>query len=166
MDFFYGIAGVVLGIFLNELIRRNNRTENLNDQIFNRRLEEYIELHDLLVNQYQIILELFDNFNEFNDEQKLEIISDVIFPIVIFNDKKSFFLSEELIVQTSTLFMGIENIQEADIEKTSEKISIDYDKTIDMIKNESGIKKVNKNFKKILKYNHKSDIIKYYKTKK
>lgn len=166
MDFLYAIAGVVLGVILNEFIRRNNRTEILNNQIFNRRLEEYIKLHDLLVNQYQMVLDLLDNFSDFNDEEKLEIISNIILPIVTFNDKKSFFLSEELILQTSTLFMGIEDSKDSDLEKLKIKIGNDYQKTMEMIKNESGIKKVNKNFKSILKYKHNSPIIEYYKKQK
>lgn len=162
MEAIIGIFGIIVGILVSEVIRWTNRIEILNNQIFQERLKDYINLFNLMQESYNQILQLFDSFEKISEEEREEIISKIIFPIVEFGDLNSFFISEELLVQCSTLFMGVEEISLKNIEEISKKYIADYKLTIEMIKNESGINILNKNYKNIFGYKHKSKMITHY----
>lgn len=110
LEFLIGIGGIVIGILLNELIRRMNRIEELNKQIFNKRMDEYIALHALMNKQYSLLGEMIESLEDYSQDERNKMSSTLIFPIAQFNDR-SFFISEELAVQTTSLFMGVEDVE-------------------------------------------------------
>ena len=76
------------------------------------------------------------------------------------------FLSEELCVQCGAAFLGFEDLSKSDCEKYLIDLQTEYRTVNDMIKNESGLSRLNKNMRNIIKYKHNSPIITYYKEQK
>ena len=48
-----GVLGVLVGIFVNELLRRNRRIEDYSTKIFEKRLQVYEELYSKLHECYE-----------------------------------------------------------------------------------------------------------------
>ena len=162
MEILTGLIGIVIGIFLTELIRRTNRIESLNNQIFNERLKAFIDLYRFMQNTYVQVTEIIDNINKYGQEAWTEIVSDMIFTIVKFTDKNGFLISEPLKIQCCTLYMGLEDMDQESIKNYKSQLQENHKNTIIMIQNESGINQINKKIKKILRYNHESSVIEYY----
>lgn len=161
LEFLIGIGGIVIGILFNELIRRMNRIEELNKQIFNKRMDEYIALHALMNKQYSLLGEMIESLEDYSQDERNKMSSILIFPIAQFNDR-SFFISEELAVQTTSLFMGVEDVEIKELSEYEKKIGQAFKNTMQMIKNESGVARVNEKYKRMFNYHHKSDILDYY----
>lgn len=148
---FSGIGGVILGIFLTEIIRRLNRVEQFNNQIFNRRLEEYIALYDLLLEQNKKVIYIFDNFDSLDPKEKEAIISSIFSLVNEFNDADALFISGELALQTTFLYIKIDYNKAGNVRRKRLRFNMEFRKIVEMIKAESGIKKVNKNFQKFFR---------------
>ena len=162
MEVVIGLLGIVIGIVLAEFIRRTNRIESLNNQIFNERLKAFIDLYRLMQDTYVDVNEYIDNFKKYDQELWTEMVSNTIFSIVVFTDQNGFLISEQLKLQCCTLYMGLEDIDIKSIDSYRTELQEKHKNTIMMIQNESGINRINKKLKEIIRFNHKSPVIEYY----
>ena len=161
-----GIVGVVIGILLNEMVRRVNRKELFSEIVFNKRLEAYEYLLELIDEGQSVCCEIIDN-PKLTGEQKHEMVSNMILPICEWGDKKRLYLDEEIAVHCMTLFMGIEDVDFSNKESKEDylkKYNTNLIKARKMIYEDSGVAKTNKLFKSINKPKIDSDVIDYLRT--
>jgi len=162
MEIIIGLGGIVLGIILNELVRRRSRIESFNSQVFNERLEKFNELFMLLHKTHDDATQFLESFDKYTEEEWWEVSNLLIFGLVTFGDESGFFISDELKVHCSTLYMGIEDINSETLEKYRDELLQKHKSTIEMVLNESGVNRINKSMRKIIGFKHKSPVIRYY----
>lgn len=163
MDYI-SIATFIFGFIIAELIRRWNRAETFNSCIFNTRLKVYCDLFSLIANVYSEMTEFIETAKKDSDSYGTEIEEihfSIVEPLLRFIDENALFLSEELCIQCSAMFM-CNAWEDGDWLRYSENIMKQNKNAVEMIKVESGMSYLNKSMKKIIKYSHNSPIISYY----
>jgi len=160
-----GLIGILLGIFVSEFIRRKNRIETYSNAVFEKRLNAYEGLFQLINESQSIGNEVINNLDYSEDERK-DIWTQVILKVGNYCDNNALYLNEDIIVHSMASLMGIEEIAEInDINKKDNAIKMFEKSTRDakiMIKKETGLSEIEKVYKKISKANPKSDIINYF----
>ena len=96
------ILTFLAGYFISELLRRWNRIESYNSQIFSKRLDVYCKLYSLWNKAYCDVIDFIENLKESKQEyeHKQDIHTEIfvlIRPFLLYLDESSLFLSEELI---------------------------------------------------------------------
>lgn len=154
------------GYIISEIIRRMNRAENFNTQIFNKRLDIFSELYCIWNNTYENVSNFFHDIldNKFTSdidlhEEQLRIVE----PLLKFLDEKALFFSQELCVQCGAAFLRPDEYTEETCQKYLELIQEQNKIVTKMIRDESGLTMLNKNIKGIIGYRHKSELITYFK---
>ena len=159
------IASLLLGVALNEWIRRSNRIESYSVAIFKKRLGIYEELWKKIVEAKDVAEEVIEN-TALTAEQRHELISTVVLGIAGFCDENIFYLNEEVTLQCCGLFMGVEDIQgEANIAKKKKLVARyrdGYQQTLEIIRAEAGLKRINELFRTVTKAEYSSDMIEYF----
>jgi len=107
-----GIVGVIVGVLLNEFMRRRNRRELYAPKIFEKRLAAYEGLIEQIHHGSKVAEEVIEN-NELTQEQRHDLISVVVHGMIEFAEKHHLYLDEELTVHCMALFMGVEDIYDA-----------------------------------------------------
>ncbi len=160
-----GLIGVLLGIVLNEKLRRRNRIENYSTSVFEKRLNLYEELYKHVSDYSQVANEVIDN-KQLTKEQRLDMVSAAILTVAEFCDEHELYLDDELTLHCCTVLMDVEDIQDIDdrgereqeVKRFHESLRL----TKGMIRKEAGIADINKLFKKVIKPKHSSATIEYY----
>lgn len=165
MEYIISLITFFAGFIISELIRRSNRAETFNAQIFNKRLDMFCELYYLWNNTYEEIHTYIESIIEETFPANItpeEYHFQIVEPLLHLLDENSLFFSEELCVHCGASLMGPEDYSISSCKEYLTDLS-ETSKTVkEMIKNESGLTMLNKNIKTIIKYKHKSDIITYY----
>lgn len=164
-----GLLGVLIGIFLNEILRRRNRIENYATRVFDKRLEIYEGLYARVSASGEVAADVIEN-PKYSPEQRHEIVSAAIHEIAGWCDRHDMYINVELAVHCTPLLMGVEEIH-AVIDSDEKKNRIaqfreDLRNAKKMIRKEAGIQDIEKMFSSITKPNHTSPIIDYYREKK
>jgi hypothetical protein len=161
-----GILGILIGILLNEYLRRKNRIENYSQKIFEKRFEVYEKLYEMVRKAYLAIndyiieesLPFEERFNGAYDEGA---------KVIHYCTENQFYLSEELVVLIGSAIVNTSTIFESDDEKVIEEETVRFRLDIRdiqvMILKESGIYEINKHFKSIGKVKYKGQVIDFYK---
>lgn len=157
-----GIFGTILGAGLNEFLRRNRRIESHMGHVFDKRIEKYEELMALLQRGYEVASDVMKN-SDYSPKQRHELISDVIFRIARFTEDNELYIDPELAPHCVATFMGAEDVLDIDDQREQELrrlcVRDNYVNTKRMIREESGIDKIDKLFKTIAKPRISSAII-------
>lgn len=160
-----GLIGIIVGITINEYIRRKNRIENFSSHTFEKRLAVYEEFFKKIQEALSIHLNLFEDIN-LSNEEKNDIAVTSGLSVLEFCDNNKFYLNEEITVHCGAVFVGVSDFfQEMNESKKSEikkKFFEGISDLNEMIKKESGIEQIDKLFRSITKAKHQSDIIDYY----
>lgn len=160
-----GLLGVIIGLFANEYFRRKGRIESYSSQIFNKRIKLYEILYNKVCNCSSIFADIFIT-DKHPMEKREEIVSEAIFDIAKFCDKNSFYIDERITLQSMSILIGVEGINDIQDQKDKEKeIKLAWKNLRDtkkMIRKESGISELDKLFQSITRAKHKSPIISYY----
>jgi hypothetical protein len=146
-----GIAGLIMGVLLNEFLRRRNRRELYAPKIFEKRLAIYEGLAERVQLGSEIAQEIIED-DSLTPEQRHELISAPIMEIARYCDKNSLYIDTELTVHCGALFMSTEDIHDADPEEKEHLISAYYHmrkEALRMIAEDSGVAEINRLFKKI-----------------
>jgi hypothetical protein len=146
-----GIIGVLVGIVLNEYLRRQNRIEQYSRVVFEKRLAAYEALADLINAGSSVASEVIDN-PKFTKEERHALISSAIFPLAGFADKEQLYIDEELGAHCTALFMGVEDIHDAKEHEKEELLKNFYSmrsETYRMIREDSGVARINALFRSI-----------------
>jgi hypothetical protein len=164
-----GLFGLLLGIAINETLRRGNRIENYAAQVFDKRLKIHEELYALVSVVGEPAKDVIENPN-YSSKQRHGIVSAVIHEIANWCDKNEMYLSVELTLLCTPLLMGVEEIY--DTEDSDEKQDLvtqfldNLHNAKKMIRKESGIEDIEKMFSSITKPKHTSPIVAYYRKRK
>lgn len=164
-----GLLGLLVGILANEWIRRNNRIENYAQKTFEKRLEIYEVLFQL-VNAGGDAASKVIKDSSLSYEERFEMINAAIIDIIQWCDEHSLYLEEEITLQCATLFMGIEDIpgmtDEAEQAERLDGFHHQLRYTKQMLKKASGIQDVNKSFKLMTKAKFRSPVLDYFNQQK
>ena len=164
-----GLVGVLLGIVINEVLRRRNRIENYATRIFDKRLEIFEELYARVSAAGEIGIDVIEN-PKYSPEQRHEIVSVAIHEIAGWCDKNDMYISVELTLLCTPLLMSIEEIH--DVQDSNEKQSLikqfreELRNAKKMIRKEAGIEDIERMFSSITKPKYTGPIIDYYRKKK
>ncbi len=155
------------GFIISEIIRRFNRAETFNIQVFNKRLEVYCGLYSKWTKTYNKMTEFVQNIEGHNDIETLNKKHYQISLLLLnYLDDNALFISEELSVHCCAALLGFDDFSKDDCENYLNELQTQNKIVTEMIKNESGLNMLNKNIRSIVKYKHKSEIISYYTQKK
>lgn len=164
-----GLLGVLVGILINEMLRRRNRIESYATKVFDKRLEIYEGLYLRVTAASEIATDVIEN-PEYSPQQRHEIVSAGIHEIAGWCDKYDMYVNPELAIHCTPLLMGVEEIY--DIEDADEKkdriaqFREEIGNAKKMIRKEAGIADIEKAFSSITKPKHTSPIIDFYRMKK
>jgi hypothetical protein len=84
-----GILGVLVGILVNEAIRRHRRIEDYSANIFEKRLQVYEQLYSKLDECHEAANSVRNG--DHPAEQRDQIMSTFVFPLLEFMDKNSLY---------------------------------------------------------------------------
>ncbi|MET3526476.1 hypothetical protein [Phenylobacterium koreense] len=159
---FVGVLGVVLGVVVNEMLRRRNRIESYSARVFDRRLAIYEELSAKMVAARSVANDVMTN-PIYSGEERHEIMSCVILDMAGFADKNALFIDSDLSAHCVAAFMGAEDVFEMPIGAEREEAKRAFwamDANAQrMIREDSGVAEISKLFKKINKPTLSSPII-------
>lgn len=160
-----GLVGIILGIILNEILRKRNRIENYSARIFDKRIEIYEELFHRVNTCLEIANKVIDK-ESLTKEERLNMISFGVHNIAGFCDDNEFYINEELTVHCIAFLMGVEDIyyikDAAEKKKEVERFNKNFIRAKKMIRKEAGLANLDRLFKSIIKPKHSSEIIDYY----
>jgi len=164
-----GLVGVLLGIVLNEQLRRRNRIENYSTSVFERRLSLYEELFRHVRMYSEVAINVIEN-DELSKEQRHEAVSIAIQEVARFCHEHELYISEEIALHCVPVLMGVEEIYYIN-DKDEKKREIKYFNNNllaakRMIRKEAGIADLDKLYRSITKPKHSSPIIEYFREKK
>lgn len=163
-----GIFGVGVGVLLNEFMRRRNRRELYAPKIFEKRLEAYEGLIEQINQGSKVASEVIEN-DDFTQEERHECISVVVHGMANFTEKNRLYLDEDLVVHCMALFMGVEDIYDANESDKQDSLGHYYDmrkEALRMATEDSGVAEINRLFKVINKPQIDGELIQYYRNLK
>lgn len=164
-----GIAGVLLGVLLNEFFRRRSRIEIYSKEVFEKRLRVYEELYEKMEGGFLIASDVIENPSH-SKKERHAIWSTVVMDIATFTDDNGLYLNENLIVHCMMTVIGVEDIyyikDPKEKEEELQKFRKGYADAKRMIKKETGLEELDKLFGSISKAKHDSDYISYYQRRK
>lgn len=163
-----GIVGVVVGVLLNELMRRRNRRELYAPRIFEKRLTAYEGLIEQIDQGSKVAKEVIES-DDLSEEQRHDAISVVVLEMAEFTEKNRLYLDEDLIVHCVGLFMGVEDIHDAS-EEDGQKLRDQYrhmrKEAFRMAVEDSGVAEINRLFKAINTPKIDGALIRYFRAAK
>lgn len=154
------------GYLISEIIRRINRAESFNTQIFNKRLDVFSELYSTWNRAYMDVSTFIEAIinGEFSENDDLDGTHFILVsPLLKLLDEKALFFSQELCVHCGAALLCPDDYSEESCKAYLERIKKQNKIVTNMIRDESGLTMLNKNIKGIIKYKHKSDIITRFK---
>jgi len=158
-----GILGTLSGIFISEYFRRKNREALFSDVIFKKRLNIYEELFkrlNIIRSQAGKVMEGRD----LSKKKRHQIWSEVVLPFAEFLDNNDLYINEKIQDHAIASIIGVEEIADFQPKEKEQRIlqfQEDISKAIEMIREDSGLKRLDKFFKKINKPSLNSDWINY-----
>ena len=163
-----GIVGVVVGVLLNEFMRRRNRRELYAPRIFEKRLAAYEGLIEQIHQGSKVAGEVIES-DDFTEEQRHDLISVVVHEVAEFAEKNRLYLDEDLAVHCMALFMGVEKIHDAS-EKDRHELLDHYHQmqkeALRMAAEDFGVAEINRLFKAINKPKIDGAFIRYFREAK
>lgn len=159
-----GIVGVIVGVLLNEFMRRRNRRELYAPKIFEKRLAAYERLIEQIHQGSKVAHEIIEN-DDLTHDQRHDLISVVVHSMAEFIEKNRLYLDEDLTVHCMALFMGTEDIQGAsgeDRQKLLDHYHQMRKEALRMAVEDSGVAEINRLFKTINKPRIDGELIRYF----
>lgn len=137
-----GLLGVMLGVLLNEGIRRSRRIETFSPKLFEKRLEKYEKLMALVQAGYEIASDVMTNPAHSNEERH-SLISEAILAIAHLTDQEELYLDTDLSAHCVAAFMGAEDVLSitdlVERERAQQRVVEMYSEAKRMIREDSGI---------------------------
>ncbi len=160
-----GVAGIIIGIFINEAIRRINRVEEYSLKVFDRRLQTYEKL-SITIDQTSSDISDIINDDSLKPADKYNMCFKLGLDVVIEMQRNQLYINNYISIHIGGAFVNTGDIVQEEDDEKRELMLDDFKyrikKAQEMIANESGVSKVNKHFQTITKATHKSPIIDYY----
>jgi len=156
-----GIVGVVIGIVLNEYYRRKDRETLFAEGIFKKKLNLYENLHNIMMEAYSVADEMLSD-KKMTKTQRKKQWSGIIFPIAEFLDEHELYINDEISSHCIISLIGVDDIpdmEEKGKKAELEKLNQSKKDLTNLIKEESGLRRLDSFFGKINKPRIKSDYI-------
>ena len=160
-----GLIGLLLGALLVENFRRQGRIEIYSKETFQKRLNIYEELYEIITEIYSDANDIIENPN-YSKEKRKELWSERIFKLANFLDKNTLYINEYIEVHCMCSIVGVEDIYYENTRAKNKRVKDfreDYAKTKLMIKEETGLRAIEKLFSTISKPKYTSEHISSYK---
>lgn len=159
------VLGVLLGAGLTEFFRRKSRVETFSQALFDRRLRVYEGLYERLNQAYEVGIELSKQA-DLSPEERHAIWSDQFLGFANFCDRHGLYLDERVVIHCSTMMIGIDEIAahvaESERQARREDFSRDYLQAKTMIKEVSGVARIERDYQSITRAVPKSKYIAYF----
>jgi hypothetical protein len=111
----------LLGIGLNEWIRRSNRIETYAGAVYKERFDVYVNLWKIIRDGKPKADQII-NDAALSAEARHKMVSVLVLKVAAFCDENSLYLNEDVTVHCCTVFMGVEEIaDEPDTKKRDKK---------------------------------------------
>jgi hypothetical protein len=166
---FIGLAGVLLGVLINEILRRRNRIESYAGRVFDKRLEIYEGLYQRVAGLGSLATDLIENPN-YCHEERHQIVSVAVHDVAGWCDDNDMYINEELSVHSVPLLMGIEDVYDMKDEAEKQQVIKQFRENLraakKMLRKEAGIEGIEKLFSRITKPRRSSPIIEAYREEK
>lgn len=163
---YISIITFIAGYVISELIRRLNRAENFNTQIFNKRLDVFSELYCKWNQTYQNMSRFIESIGTSGETDKSTLLVEhfsIVEPLLHYLDENALFISKELQVQCGAALLPGDGFSKEECDRYLNEIAEQNKAVTAMIEAESGMTMLNKNIKKIINYQHRSEIVDYFK---
>ena len=160
-----GLIGVLIGMLLAEYFRRQGRIEIFSKGIFQKRLNIYEKLYKITEEIYNEANDIIENPN-YSKEKRKELWSENIFKLAGFLDENSLYINENITVHCMCSIIGLEDIyyeNDRSKKKHIKNFQRDHAKTKTMIKEETGLKALERLFTTISRPKYTSEYISFYK---
>lgn len=165
-DALIGLAGLLIGIFLNEYYRRSSRIERYSSQVFEKRLAVYEGLMSEVMQAASIVGELLEN-QSLSVEQKKETAFNAGLSVAEYTDRHQFYLNEEIAIHCTMALIRTPDIFEESINERELKLfRMSTKETYEMIRAEAGIVELDNLFRSITKSSPSGELIEYYRKAK
>lgn len=164
METLVGLLGVVVGVLLNEYLRRGRRIEGYSLPVFERRLAAYAALMRLVDSLSSVAGDVLET-NTYTAEERHAIVSAAVLEVADFCDRNQLFLDEELTVHCTTLLMGLEDVSDSKSQAGREFADHLFEQLRNakrMIRESSGVSQVDRLFRRVAKPKLRSPVIDYY----
>lgn len=159
------LTGVIIGILITEYYRRKNRESLYSKTIFSKKLEIYESLNEKMYNASELVAEIDEN-KELTKEEKERIWDETALDILAFTEKNDLYVNEDIAVHCMITLAGMKGIQDLSEEDRKEQIIRFYDgirAAKNLIREDTGLKRLDDFFNKINKPSLESNYIKAYK---
>ncbi len=153
--------GVVL---INEYFKRKEKANLFTEGIFKRKLALYEGLYNIMSHAYEVAFVMFEDKN-LTKEERHKIWSKEVILIADFIDKHFLYLNEVVTMHCAVSLIGVDDIPELEKkEKTKrlKKFFQDKKDTVRLIKEESGLERLDGVLKGINKPKLSSEYINYF----
>lgn len=162
---FVGILGMLVGILVNEYFKRKDREALFSEAIFQKKLKIYEELFAKMHNASKIGATITDE-ESLSKEKRHQIWSEVVLDVAGYTDKYELYINEEIAAHCMLTLIGIEDIYYLEKNKKKKEISKFHEglkEVSNLIKEETGIKRLEKFLKKINEPKIRSSYIEAFK---
>ncbi len=160
-----GFVGILLGIVLNEQLRRRNRIENYSTVVFERRLDLYEELFRRVCHYSEVATEVIEN-DDLTKEQRHGVVSCALHEVAGFCDEHDLYINDEIALHCMCIIVGIEDVYYIEDEDEKKQEIKHFQNNLlaakRMIRKETGIADLDKLYRSIIKAKHSSPIIERY----
>jgi len=158
-----GPIGIILGIFINEYFKRKNRSSLFSEEIFRRKLDIYEKLYYKMREAYNFAHEIIEDKNLSKYERKKRW-TNVVIPIMEYLDQNALYIDGNIRLHCSITLVGVEEL--ADLPPNEKKTQTkeyftNWQQTSRLIREDCGLKRLDKFFSKINKPDITSDYIEY-----
>lgn len=160
-----GLLGVLLGLLISEYFRRQSRIEIYSKEIFDKRLSIYEGLYRKVLIADDVASETARRDRSQPEEPELTAARQAIIQVIIeYLDGNDLYLDEDLTVHTAIAVLSIQkDIEEAQSQKDREAALNAYyadSKALKrMIREETGLKRLDRLFHSITRAKHSSEHI-------
>jgi hypothetical protein len=158
-------VSLLLGVALNEWIRRSNRIEAYAAAVFQKRFSVYEQLWEKVRGAKDVADAVLEDAS-LTPEQRHEVVSGVMLDIAKFCDDNGLYLNEEVTVHCCTVFMGVEDIVPELSKKKREQLlsgfNTKFNQAKEIIRAETGLKRMDRLFRALTKAKYSSSVIEYF----
>jgi len=160
-----GLAGVLTGSALTELLRRANRIESYASRVFDKRMQVHEQLFAKIVSARSVAEEVMEE-RKCPPDERHSIVSSVVLDIAEYCDDNALYLNEELTLHCVGSLIGAEDVagiaDAQEREQAAEHVRSNLMSATEMIRAESGIRMIEKFFGKLTRAKLSSPLIEYY----
>lgn len=158
-----GIAGTLLGVLITEYFKRKDRVSLYAEAVFKKKLDTYEVLYSQLQEAYGVADTLFFD-KKMSVAKKKEIWETLSLKIADYCDKHSLYLNEDVVIHCIGSLVGVDDyleMPEAKRTKELKKYYEDRKTSYALIKEDSGLKRLDLFFKVVNKPKITSSLIEY-----